>query len=242
MGYVLWPLQKAKAPPCMTPEFIPLFGSPTPSGGTEGSWAWKLEEGMEAEGAPVLTGEEAARVARLVDKSLQKRLTVWLETRKRLLGILLGIDAAHVSIAHNAEGRPFLPAHPGHHISLSDSGNWGAVAVSHTRPVGIDVEPIRAMEWAPMLSMISEAEEASEIRHAAGEAAVPLAFFRCWAAKEAVLKAEGRGMRADARRVRLPAAFIRGDTDELSLSKDGAGYRLRIAETGHAVIARALRV
>jgi 4'-phosphopantetheinyl transferase len=78
------------------------------------------------------------------------------------------------------------------HFNLSHSEDLMALAVSDGLPLGIDVEAIRP--FAGMLeSDLIGAAEAALIRTLPEPAAVD-AWFRCWARKEAYLKARGDGL------------------------------------------------
>ena len=226
----------------MTPDFISLFHPESPEEGADAVWLWRSEAASMVRAEGILTGEEIERVSRLVDENQRRRLTAHLCSRKQLLSLLVDAHPGDISIAYDDDGRPFLPQWPDLRISFADSNGWSALAFSRTAPIGVDVEFVRPVSWEAMLPMISGAEEAEDIRNAAGDAAAPDAFFRCWTAKEAVLKAEGRGMRGDARRVRLPAAYIRGQTNSARMEKDGATYQLDVIETAHTIVARARRL
>ena len=223
----------------MLPEFLPMFGSPAPEPGCEGAWIWRTSDAANA--GDSLSDEEHERVAKLVTADARDRLCRYLVQRKQLLARLLDCPPSDVRIAHRPDGKPFLPHFLDIEFSLSDSEGWNGLALSRSAPLGIDLEHVRPMSWEPMLAMISDTEEAEAIRRAAGEASDAIAFFRCWTAKEAVLKAAGTGMRGDARRVRLPPDVIQGRENSLQITKDRVTFRVDLAETGSAVIARAVQ-
>jgi len=77
-------------------------------------------------------------------------------------------------------GKPTLAGGPG--FSFTHAGAVVGVAVLDGGPVGLDVEPVRAM---PDLDGVA--------RHV-GAPAEPAAFFRAWTRKEALLKATGDGL------------------------------------------------
>ena len=224
----------------MLPEFLPMFGSPAPERGSEGAWIWRTSGAAGAE--VMLSDDELQRVAKLVTADARDQLRRYLMQRKQLLAQLLDCPPSDIRIPHTPDGKPLLPDFPGVDISLSDSEGWNGLAIHRSGPLGIDLERVRPISWEPMLAMISDAEEADAIRRAIGEACSTIAFFRCWTAKEAVLKAAGTGMRGDARRVRLPPDVIQGRENSLQITKDGVTFRVDLAETNYAVIARALQI
>ena len=222
------------------PPIQPLFGSMSPAPECTGAWFW--HSGGGEKGQTFLSDEEAMRISRMVDPHLRNRLATYLAERRGLLADLLACSADKLRIGHDADGKPFLPDFPGVEISLSDSLDWNALAISRQSPVGIDIEQVRMLAWERMLPMICDEAEAETIRVAAGESRMPVAFYRCWTAKEAVLKAAGKGMRGDARSIFLPVSFIQGDVNACEIIRLSAGYRIEVFETNEAVISRALQL
>jgi len=222
----------------MLPEIVPVFGSEPLRAGGEGAWVWL--GGPADEVGDVLSCEESARVAKIVDPDRRTALRTFLSSRKVVLSALLGCPVAEVRIDHDGQGRPFLPCHPDTQISLSDSEGLNALATSRSRAVGIDVERIRPIGWEPMLGMMSDEPERSSIRRAVEGGGGLAAFFRCWTAKEAVLKAAGTGMRGDARRVCLPSGLVRGEEETVRMVRDGVAFRLDTAVLEGAVVSRAV--
>lgn len=81
-------------------------------------------------------------------------------------------------------GKPYLIDSPWH-ISLSHTGGWAAAVLHRSRPVGIDIEPIREQFRRVVPRVLSE----SEIAHAAGN---PNRLAVYWCAKEALYKLYGK--------------------------------------------------
>ena len=223
----------------MTPIFTPFFGSPDAHEGAEGIWAW--QSGPVDTGIVRLSPEETARVEKLVDPEKRARLGDYLKVRKHLIAILLGLPAEDVRLSHDLDGKPFLIDVPHVSTSFSDTQEWNALALERSVPVGVDLEQVRDIGWDAMLPMISDAEEAALVRDAV-EASNDLSpFFRCWTAKEAVLKAAGTGMRGGARRVLVPADLIYGRTSTAYSRKDDAVYSVDCAALDQVIIVRARR-
>lgn len=94
--------------------------------------------------------------------------------------------------AYNDHGKPYLAGGPCFSISHSKAGI--AVAVSD-RAVGIDIEHIRHADDELIARTMNE-EEARAIRELGIRELADRAFTRLWTRKEAVVKAEGVGIRS----------------------------------------------
>jgi 4'-phosphopantetheinyl transferase len=219
--------------------FQPLFSDANPAPGQFGAWIWKSADTNAIDAA--LSAEEVARVSAMAVEPKRNELARSLGERRHLLAMLLGCAAADLRIAHDNNGKPYLPHYPETKLSLSDSNGWNALALSEIRPVGIDIECLRPLVWEPMLAMLSVPGEAEQIKRASGEAAPPSTFFRCWTAKEAILKAAGTGLKGGAKRVVLPSDYIAGQCNRFTLSHDGATYQVELAELEQAICACAIK-
>ena len=113
-----------------------------------------------------------------------------------LLAAYLGIDAQRLSLVDDPYGRPALA--PLHDQSLgfnwSHSGAHALIAVGRRITPGIDIEQRRSRPRA-----LEIARRFFSVEEAAALAALPAdqrsaAFLDVWTAKEAVLKALGRGL------------------------------------------------
>jgi phosphopantetheinyl transferase len=215
-----------------------IHGVKPPETGAEGVWFWHTSP--LAAGAEVLSEPENARVSRHLFPEKRDLLAASLAERRRLLAELLGCEPAGLQIAHDDQGKPGLPDYPDISISFSDSEGWNGLALSRDRPVGIDVELVRPVSWEPMLNMLAEDNEADDIRAVLADLAGLDPFFRCWTAKEAILKAAGTGLKGGARRIRLPSAFIAGDTDHFIIVHDELNLAVETFLEDRLVLSRAL--
>ena len=85
-------------------------------------------------------------------------------------------------------GRPYLS--PDFDFNISHSGKHIVCAISKLYKVGIDVEEIHPIDLADFANQFTE-HELSRIKNATNQNAE---FFRYWTIKEAVIKADGRGL------------------------------------------------
>lgn len=223
----------------MEAGFHPVFGSPRAQEGAQGVWVWRT--GPTAAATVSLSCGEAERVEKLVDPEKRVRLANSLSTRKHLIAILLGQSVEEVFLSHDTLGKPFVFDVPQVSISFSDAAEWNALAFDRSSPVGVDLEIVRDIGWAAMLPMISDTRECDLIGRSIRALNNLTPFFRCWTAKEAVLKAAGFGMRGDARRIGIPADFICGRTRTAHVQMDKDQYLIDCALLDNTVVTRARR-
>jgi 4'-phosphopantetheinyl transferase len=106
-----------------------------------------------------------------------------------LLGRYLDLDPAELRFAARATGKPRLDPGSPLRFNLSHSGALALIAVARDAELGVDVEQVkpRADRADVGRRVFTEAEREAA---AAGDDA----FFRHWVAKEAFVKATGRGV------------------------------------------------
>jgi 4'-phosphopantetheinyl transferase len=156
---------------------------------------------------------------------------------RRVLGAYLGLPPAEVFLTEGEHGRPMLAA--GHEQGLgfnwSHSGDHALIAIGRQVSPGIDIERERdrprALEIARRYFTMEEttalASLSGDDRH--------LAFLELWTAKEAVLKALGRGIAFGLHRL-----WISSGSGGLKLRRlegdDATAWQLRRLEPGPALI------
>ena len=117
------------------------------------------------------------------------------DAARQWLAPRLGCDAARVVLARDLHGRPRLAAGHGADTSWSHSGDGLLLAFGRGIALGVDMERerprLRALELAQRYFAPSEA---AWLEGEHGDAARTAAFLRLWCAKEALLKAHGRGL------------------------------------------------
>jgi 4'-phosphopantetheinyl transferase len=112
---------------------------------------------------------------------------------RTLLAAYLATDAAGLSIERRAAGKPFL-ADGSLQFNLSHSGEALLIGLSRAQPLGVDLEGgARSRPYLEMARRYFTGHEAAAL------AALPAdrlasGFLDLWSAKEAVLKAIGRGI------------------------------------------------
>jgi 4'-phosphopantetheinyl transferase len=121
------------------------------------------------------------------------------EGRGPLLGLLakyLGMPAAAVVLVEGEHGRPALAAghDPAFGFNWSHSGEHALVAVARHVAPGIDVERVQRRPRAMELARRYFSADEIALLAALPAALRDIAFIELWTAKEAVLKALGRGI------------------------------------------------
>ena len=154
-------------------------------------WHGTLEAGPD----PVTPAEES-RARRMAYPRRRREFLVARGTLRRVLAGALGIDPLVVPIREGAHGKPHLvprgPSLPPIGFNLSHSGDRFIVALALGLDPGVDVELIRPRRSLDRLARhcFSPAEQ----RAVAGDPDPVHAFYRVWSRKEAVIKADGRGV------------------------------------------------
>jgi 4'-phosphopantetheinyl transferase len=125
------------------------------------------------------------------------------EVAARLLGVAPADVAVEQNCAHcggTDHGQPAATGPGRVFLSLSRAGGRVAVAASLTAPVGVDIESPDRVAAAGFDDVAFTQRERAGLR-AGPRGADDRA--RLWAAKEALLKAEGRGLRRDPREIEV---------------------------------------
>lgn len=105
----------------------------------------------------------------------------------------VGLREAEEPLKRGANGKPRLAAHPTLEFNLSHSGEW-AVCVLARSPVGVDIQQLRNEDTRALAARYFTAAERAWME-SLPTTERQTAFFRLWAAKESVLKAQGDGLR-----------------------------------------------
>ena len=152
-----------------------------------------------------MIGEEAfveampRAVAPLLDDAIHLWRLPWRRDQERapllaLLAAYLDVDARALALDENAHGKPHLSNAQGLRFNWSHSGTFALIALNRDFEIGVDIEQprtkLRALELARRFFATAEADALAAIDGSERESA----FLELWCAKEAVLKALGRGL------------------------------------------------
>lgn len=154
-------------------------------------WHGTLETSPDA-----VTPAEESRARRMGSPRRRREFLVARGALRRVLAGALGIDPLVVPIREGAHGRPHLaprcPGLPPIGFNLSHSGERFIVALALGVDPGVDVERIRARRSLERLAR--HCFSPAERRAVAADPEPMHAFYRVWSRKEAVIKADGRGV------------------------------------------------
>ena len=151
-----------------------------------------------------LSPGERARASRLKNPLMRARFLARCDFVRRVLGRVTGCDPADLQFIASPHGKPHLACsrgtswagEPPFDFNLSHSENVLALAVAFGRDVGLDVEVVQLD--AGMFDVARTQFPGSELdeilRSPPDEAMVD--FYRFWTRREALAKADGRGIAA----------------------------------------------
>lgn len=110
--------------------------------------------------------------------------TEWLACRVAVRQLVEQLGGVYTGLYKDEYGKPHLRGLPWS-ISLSHTTGWAAAVLHQSRPVGIDIEPIREQ----FQRVVPRTLSLSEIAHAAG---LPERLAVYWCAKESLYKLYGK--------------------------------------------------
>jgi 4'-phosphopantetheinyl transferase len=140
----------------------------------------------------MLTADELLRAGELRTGDGSRRFVASRAGLRALLGRYLDRRPDEVAFAAGAQGKPRLDPDSRLRFNLTHSGELALVALAAGAEVGVDLEEVRARADMRGLArrVLTEAER--EAVEAAPDR--DRAFYRHWVAKEAFVKATGRGI------------------------------------------------
>lgn len=184
----------------------PALGAPSlpPSGATQvvapGLQVWLLRASPSKGAALVdcLSEDDRARMNGFADREQRLRYAAMRGSLRKLLSRELEMPPSEVPIVRGPHGKPQLSSTIDRPVAfnVSHSGPWAAIAISHRREVGIDIELHR-----PRPNLVALATrgltptERSWVWRAPESSGRQARFLRIWTAKEAFLKLWGMGLR-----------------------------------------------
>lgn len=142
---------------------------------------------------------ERQRATRLIREQDRRHYVLAHGGLRAVLSRYLGVSPSGVSLGRTEAGKPFVTRNAREHstmtFNLSHAHNRMLIAVSKTQEVGIDLELVRSEVDVANLSKRYFAPSEHAVIMQTTEPQRTTMFFRYWVAKEAVVKAQGIGLR-----------------------------------------------
>lgn len=143
--------------------------------------------------AELLTDAERARADRYRFDDDRRRSIVARAATRRILSRMTGAAPLELPIVEGEHGKPALAGNE-IEFNASHSGDLVALAFARATPVGIDVERRRKMH--DPLGIARRFFSEAELAFVENAEDIAAAFFIVWTAKEAIVKASGKGIGA----------------------------------------------
>ena len=156
----------------------------------------------------VLNTKERERAARMRAGTTREEFIAGRGCLRRLLGSVLDADPRPLILDTGSHGKPTLRSQPGEilpQFNLAHSRGVILIGLSAVGAIGVDVEYLNPdVELYDVARTAFHAEDIVQIQLAASPDEALSAFYRCWTRKEAVAKADGRGLSLE------PTSFAAG--------------------------------
>ena len=194
--HLLWPIRTE--PPALEPDEAHVWAVPLDAESSQRQDCWAT-----------LSADERQRANDFRFDDPRRRFVGSRAALRTLLGKYLGERAEAIGFSIGPSGKPQLAS--GHaawalRFNLSHSGDLALIAIALGNEVGIDVEQLRAVSHLEQITKrYFHPDEANEVLRAESDD-LDQAFFRCWTAKEAVLKSIGSGVAGRLDAFRVPTA------------------------------------
>lgn len=143
-----------------------------------------------------LSDEENARAERRLPGRVRAEFVIGRACLRILLAYALGTEPREVQFEESAYGRPELRSTlRGPSFNVSHSKGTILIALANGRSIGIDTEHIDSkINIAELAPSVCSPHELKTLMYEPDDDVQRLSFYRCWTRKEAVVKADGRGL------------------------------------------------
>lgn len=156
---------------------------------------WHLDLDRDASPDPTVLSAAEMRMAVGINGAQARELYVLTHVRLRqILGTWMDISPVDVAFDTGWNGKPEIKDAAGPSFSISHSGRRALIAMTHSAPVGIDIEQQRDRKLDRKTAQrFFAAGEAAALKTLSDNAHAR-AFTRLWTFKEAFIKATGEGL------------------------------------------------
>ncbi|PXX46798.1 4'-phosphopantetheinyl transferase superfamily protein [Undibacterium pigrum] len=178
----------------------------------------------------MLDQAELARYHAYVFEADRQRHLLAHSLKRQILACLTSKTPASLKFHTGHGGKPCLASEEVH-FNISHSGNWVALAFSADRPIGIDIEQARDLDYKSLLTQIAHPQDTLPLCDSRKEQQ----FLASWSMKEAVAKCSGEGLSIDFPSLRLSP----GGSDNYICTRSDATWHVfhLIHEDTHLAVA-----
>ncbi len=143
----------------------------------------------------LLNEEERARAMRFVAPIHQQRFIAAHALLRQLLASYLNTTPESIAFTHSAHRKPSLALHHESDIqfNISHTGQHAAYAFTRRHAIGIDIESFHSDPKLDVAERFFSPSEVATLKAASSEEQ-PGIFYRLWSRKEAIIKANGKGL------------------------------------------------
>jgi 4'-phosphopantetheinyl transferase len=142
----------------------------------------------------VLSPTERERWQRLLRAESRDGFLASRSHMRTVLAGYLGVTPNAIPLAVDERGKPNIDRRTGYQFNLSHAGGWAIMAVTKDVAIGVDLEPLRPVPNALAIARRFFPPSDYEAIAALPEEARSAAFLISWTLKEALAKADGRGI------------------------------------------------
>lgn len=180
---------------------------------------------VEEDAVTCLPANELQHAETIKNKVVRQQHLASRISLRKVLAYYLQMECRDIPIRRTEFGKPYL-AEPGYFFNLSHSAERLAIAVSDVGELGLDIEQVRHRKNLPALARRCFAtEEMSYWQNMIADEQMRQ-FYQFWTAKEALVKAAGRGIALGLDQVVINPAQQDGFLQLPESVADGAQWRL----------------
>jgi 4'-phosphopantetheinyl transferase len=161
---------------------------------------WRIDLGDTFDSAyyaSLLTPSELADANRRRAGEVRDHFTIGRACLRVLLGNAVGIDIRDITITKGAHGKPSIPTTGDTRISfnIAHSKNTLLIAIGRQEAIGVDVEYIdRSVDLMEVAQANFTEDEIARLLSIRDKDEQQKTFYTYWVRKEAIAKADGRGL------------------------------------------------
>lgn len=144
--------------------------------------------------ASILSHDERERAERLISKEHRRRSMAAHAMLRAILSRYCGASPEQLAIRRTSDGKPVLSDYPSIQFNLTHSHGRALIAVARDQEVGVDLEQVRReVDVLRLAKRFLSDRDLTCIEHG-DPAQQHERFLKAWVAREAVFKADGRGI------------------------------------------------